>query len=646
MRTFLLTAVMTLIAFGFLTAHEENKESENKETPKLTYQVVVTATRTPQNSRELGSSLSIIPGGQFGAAASPEVLSRLALVPGLNIMQNGGLGQSAGISIRGANSEHTLVLIDGIEVNDPSSPSRSFDFGTLDMNAVERIEVVRGAQSPLYGSDAMGGVIQIISKRAKGKDLSFSLGAEGGRYATFRERLSVTGRNERAAFSLGFSRTDSEGFSAAAASYGNLEKDGLAQNQFHFIGDIDFGDALKLGVTSRYSQADIDLDNGGGMVADDPNNQADNRHLILALRGEWTGFSGQWRQLLHLSHQNIDRKYENPADELNPSDSSTSAYRSLSHKINWQHELSISERNQMVAGFEWQREQAESNAYYSSIWGEDVSVFPLSSASTVSAYTTMNLDFGNKLFINSGLRYDHHSQFGGQLSLKISPAFFVTKSTKLMASLSNGFKAPSLYQLFAPATMWGAIGNPKLDPETAVTLDLGVQQSLWDYRVLLELSFFHNRYRNLIDYDWTAGYINIASARSRGLELSVLVRPDTRTQFSGSYTYTDAVDEENDLPLLRRPRHRYNLAVSWQPINSLAFSADLRHTGTRPDLFPYPERMTSKAYTLISAGIEWTVKRFLTLYGRIENLGNLEYEPVIGYGAAGRSATIGAQLEL
>ncbi len=645
MRTCLLSVLMVLLCFSHLFAEEEEKDSKKEQTPSLFYQLVITATRSPQSTKELGSSLSILPGGQFGGAVAPDVVSRLASLPGLSFTQNGGFGQSAAVSIRGANSEHTLVLIDGVEVNDPSSPSRSFDFGTLDMNAVERIEVLRGAQSPLYGSDAIGGVIHVITRDARDKGLSFSLGAEAGRYETFRERLNLSGRFGQASFNLGLSRTDSKGFSSASARYGNSEADGLAQNQFNFKANLAVSPVLNVGLNARYTQALIDLDNGAGIGGDDPNYQADNRHLLLALKGEWTLFEG-WKQTLMLSYQRINRDYDNPADALNPFDSSLGEYLAGSRKINWQHEIRFSDHYDLVAGLEWQEEKAESSYIYTSTWGDSSSIFPKATADTLSAYASLNLDLGERLFINSGLRYDRHGQFGSQLSIKFSPAFFITPSTKLMGSISNGFKAPSLYQLFAPATMWGPVGNLDLRPETALTMDFGIQQSIWDYRIVLDVSAFFNRYRNLIDYDWISGYINIAEALSRGVEISLLLQPSHRIQISGSYTYTDAVDELSQLPLLRRPKHRYGLSSTWRISGTMAFSADLRHVGSRPDIYPYPERVSNKAHTLLSAGLEWKALQRLKLFLRLENIADVQYEPVMGYGAAGRSAFLGVQWDI
>lgn len=643
MKNRILLLILVLLTSGLtLFAEEKKPEAADQEKP-LVYQVVVTPSRSPQSSKELGTSVTILPGRTFGGAIGTEMLSRLGSVPGLSFTQNGGFGQAAGISIRGANAEHTLVLIDGIEVNDPSSPSRSFDFGSLDMNDVERIEVVRGAQSPLYGSDSLGGVVQIITRGAPQKGVAFDLGAEVGRYQTFRERASLSGRSRKASFNLSLSRIDSRGFSAASESYGNTEEDGIAQNLLNFKGDLSLTDRLSIGVNARYSQADVDMDNGAGLGSDDPNYTADNRHLLLAFRGSWQTLPGSWKQSLTLSVQRTERLYDNPIDDLHPDDASQGAYLANNRKLSWQNEIRLSEHLDLVGGLEWQQETAESTYTYTNLWGPDESIFPKASAATLSAYAALNLDLGDRLFVSTGLRYDRHDQFGGQVSVKFSPAFFITSSTKLMGSVSTGFKAPSLYQLFAPATLWGPIGNTALEPESALTLDLGLQQTLWQDRIVLEVTAFFNQFRNLIDYDWTAGYINVLKAKSRGFEASLLLRPHNRMQVNAAYTYLDTEDEATELPLLRRPRHRFNLGASWMMLETLSLSADLRHVGSRPDVYPYPERISSEAYSLVSAGLEWSGLRGLKLYLRVENLGDRVYEPVVGYGSARRSATVGAQ---
>lgn len=644
MKTSLFTLFLLLSFFGQLSGEEETRKAEEK-TPELVYQLVVSASRAPQSSRELGSSLTVLPGTSFGSEAA-DLLSRLYSVPGLSFTQSGSFGQPASVFIRGANSEHTLVLIDGIEINDPSSTSRTFDFGGMSMNEVERIEVLRGAQSPLYGSNAIGGVVQIITKNADKEGFSFHLGGEIGRYDSFREHMSVSGRNDKGSFNLGVSRYDSKGFSAAAAAFGNQERDGIGQNQINLKGDLSLVENLKLGLTARFTRADIDLDSSAGAGGDDPNYTAENGHLLLAVRGEWKTRPERWKQSLNLSYQDTSRAYDDPSDALHPSDSSIGEYKAQILKLNWQNEITISGGADLVAGIEWQQERAESTYSYTSAWGDGNSDFPRVSASTLSAYSSFNLDLSSRLYINAGLRFDQHEEFGGQLSLKLSPAFFITPTTKLMASVSNGFKSPSLYQLYAPATLWGPVGNEGLNPETALTLDFGLQQSFLDYRFTIETSVFFNRYRNLIDYDYSQGYINIKKARSRGFEASISYRPDTRFQVAGSYTYTDAVDEDIELPLLRRPKHRFSLGASWHILSNLFLSADLSRVGKREDIYPYPDRMICNAYTLVSAGCEWKLIKSLKLFFRMENIGNVQYQSVAGYGTAGRSAFLGAQLDL
>jgi vitamin B12 transporter len=211
MKTCFISLFTLFYCFNLLLPGEVETEKKEEKTNDLVYQLVVTANRAPQSSREIGSSLTVLPGTSFGSETA-DLLGRLHSVPGLSFTQSGSFGQTASVFIRGANSEHTLVLIDGIEVNDPSSTSRNFDFGGMNMSEIERIEVLRGAQSPLYGSDAIGGVVQIITKQSDKKGLSFHLGAETGRYDSFRENMSLSGCNEQGSFNLGVSRYDSKAF--------------------------------------------------------------------------------------------------------------------------------------------------------------------------------------------------------------------------------------------------------------------------------------------------------------------------------------------------------------------------------------------------------------------------------------------------
>ncbi|MDD2337110.1 MAG: TonB-dependent receptor plug domain-containing protein [Geobacteraceae bacterium] len=264
------------------TTHAFGQDSSQLE------EIVVTANRNEAALDEIGSSISVITREEIDRSKKPFVLDLLRTVPALDVVQSGGPGGLTSVSIRGAASEYTLVLLDGVRMNDPSTPGASYDFANLTTDNIERIEVLRGPQSTLYGSDAMGGVINIITRQGTGKPSGF-VSAEGGSFGTATEKAAISGGTELLRYSLGLSREDTSGFSSAGEKYGNHETDGFHSTSI----------STRLGVTPsrifdvdcivRYLSTKADMDNGGGAGQDDPNS---------LVRSEQVFVRGQGRLLL------------------------------------------------------------------------------------------------------------------------------------------------------------------------------------------------------------------------------------------------------------------------------------------------------------------------------------------------------------
>ncbi len=267
-----------VLAFSILSlslSSEESQEKPKKEEStanSLKYDIVVTATRIETPAKEIASSMTVIKREDLERTKKSTVLEALQEVLGITVIQNGPLGSAASVLLRGANSEHTLVMMDGVELNDPISPSRSYDLAHFSLDNIDRIEILRGPQSTLYGSDALGGVINIITKKGEGKP-RFNLSSLGGSYKTFISSAEISGSKDRIHYSLGTSYSRTNGFSAASTFYqGNKEEDGYknltfsARFGFHPIDNLDFD------IVIRAINTEIDIDNFGGAYGDDPNN--------------------------------------------------------------------------------------------------------------------------------------------------------------------------------------------------------------------------------------------------------------------------------------------------------------------------------------------------------------------------------------
>jgi vitamin B12 transporter len=644
-----LCIIFALTILPFCLFSQENSEKEGQTKP-LKYDIVVTANRIETPSKEIASSVTIISREDLERMNKTTVVEVLRGVLGISVIQSGPNGGAASVFLRGANSEHTLFMIDGVELNDPISPSRSYDLAHLSLESIERIEILRGPQSTLYGSDAMGGIINIITRKGEGKP-RFHLSTQGGSYGTFAGTAGIDGGTDKAYYSLGISRLQTNGFSSASASYeGNEEKDGY--RNLTLTGRFGYRplDNLSFDFSVKTVTTEIDIDNFAGAYGDDPNNTQNYDALILKGQMRTLLLGNRWEQKLNLSYVNYDRTYKNPTDDIHPFDSDESQYKSKLWKLDWQNSLFLHETNTLTFGLEYQHEQGESEYHSESMWGPFSSLFPLQEARTTGIYLQNQVKVGGRFFTTLGIRRDYHSQTGSSTNYRIAPAYLIQKTgTKLKATYGTGFKSPSLYQLYAPATLWGPIGNEDLNPEETTGWDTGLEQSLFQNKVIFSAVYFSNTYKNLIDYDSALGYVNIRKASSRGAELSLQTSPTDSLLFSASYTRTEAKDEDKNTYLLRRPKDKFTTHLSYRFLEEVNISVSMISVGERDDmdysLWP-AARVTLPGYTLLSASASFNIMANIQLFARLENILNQEYEMIKGYGTAGFSTYFGVKLTL
>ncbi|MDI6762859.1 MAG: TonB-dependent receptor [Thermodesulfobacteriota bacterium] len=603
--------------------------------------VVVTATRFETPIEEIASSITSIPSEEIIKKQKASVLEVLRGIPGLDVVRTGGAGMSASIFIRGANSEHTLVMIDGVEVNDPISPGRSYDFAHLTVDNIERIEVLRGPQSTLYGSDAIGGVIHIITKKGEGKP-KFFLSAEGGSYTTFRETAGVSGGNKWVNYSLGVSRFDTDGISAASKKNGNYERDGYESTSLSARLGFTPLENLNVDFMLRSINAKSELDTWvfGVGIADDPNYVQHSKQFFLKTQAELSLFDKFWHQRLGLAVNDHERNYKNKKDPQHPFDFERGNYKGQLLKLDWQHQFELHKTNKLIFGFEYEREEGKSKYYSESIWGPDQSLFPEKKANMKGYYLQDQFNLWDQFFGTVGIRIDDHSRFGTETTYRIAPAYLVRKTdTKLKGTFGTGFKAPSLYQLFAPATLWGPIGNKNLKPEKSKGWDFGIEQNFFKNRLVLGATYFKNDIEDLIQFDFTKGYINIAKAKTEGAELFVTVKPIEELTLRLNYTHTDTEDKRTDRDLLRRPKNKFGLDLNYSFLKKGSINLGVIYVGKRDDLDPptFSRRIKLDGYTLANLAASYDLTKNFQIFGRVDNLFDKDYEEVSGYGTPGIS---------
>jgi vitamin B12 transporter len=629
-------------------AGDRRDDGQEKTNPALRHDIVVTATRVETPGREVASSITVITASELARTGKTTVLEALRDLAGLSILQNGGPGAAASVSIRGANTEHTLVLLDGLELNDPINPSRSCDLAHLTLTQVERLEILRGPQGPLYGSDALGGVINIITREGQGRP-RFSLAGSAGGYGTYGAEAGFSGAWGRADYSFGLSGDATRGVSAASAAYsGNGELDGYRNlTAFGRVG-LAVGRNTRIAATFRAVAARTEIDNFGGSYGDDPNNVQDYASTLARLQARSLFLGGRWEQRFSVSWIGSRRRNRNPVDDGHPFDSESGLYESGLARLDWQNNLFLSPSHTATAGVELGRETGSSEYTSASEFGPYRSAFPSRRTRAAGVYVQDQWKVAGRFFLAAGARFDAHSRTRSALTYRIAPAYIIgATGTKLKATIGTGFKSPSLYQLFAPATEWGAVGNPGLRPERAAGWDAGFEQDLAGGRVRFGLTWFSTAFRDLIDFDFSAGYINIGRALTRGIEALIESRPAKDVRIRASYTRLEAEDRTTGEALLRRPRDKFSAEIQSRLGGRFDTVVSVLYVGRRPDTdfsaYPYAP-VSLPGYILLNAIVSTRVGPALELFLRLDNVLDARYETVRGYGTMGFAANAGFRL--
>ncbi|MFH1245807.1 MAG: TonB-dependent receptor, partial [Candidatus Omnitrophota bacterium] len=466
-------------------------------------EVVVTATKTEGYQSQTGSSTTVITAEDIKKTGKTTVQEVLRAVPSIAVTRNGAFGGSTLVYLRGAKPGHTLVLIDGIEVNDPMSADRSFNFAHLTTDNIERIEVVRGAQSPLYGSDAIGGVINIITKKGQGRP-QWEIASEGGSYNTFKETAGLSGGAEKLNYSFLASYMNSDGISKAANT---AEKDDYANTALSSrIGYQIFDDA-RVNLVLRWTDTVTGLDDGA--YEDDPNYTAWWRNLAAKL-SLTQAVTSWWGHNLSFAYNDVSRKDRDEKDNVDTTEDKQSWFKGDNKKMEWQHNFSPVNWDTLTCGFEYEEERGSSYNRSRAV----ITKFDRKSVNNKGYYLQNQFKLGDVFFVTPGLRIDDHELFGAEPTYKVSAAYIISPTrTRLKTSWGTGFKAPSLYQLYS------SYGNTSLSPDESESFDCGLEQHFCGDRIFCDLTYFQNDFRNMIEWDSAASkYKNVDNAETAGWE--------------------------------------------------------------------------------------------------------------------------------
>jgi len=615
--------VLAMVMMTACAAHAVG--ADEQELPDL----VVTPTGQAVSAMQLGHSITTVTAQDIAANGWRTLPEALRLIPGLHINESGAPGSTVGLSIRGSRSAQVLVLVDGVRLNDPSGPTREAEIASIDLANVERIEVLRGPQSGLYGSDAIAGVINIITRKAA-KGVTGSVSAEAGSYGTYRAAGAFRSATESADAAASVSYLGSDGFSAANKRFpGNTEKDGFETLNAAASLGLQASDWLRLEGRLQVIDAEADYDNGGGPGADAEGAVASTEQVLTGVKAAIGEADAGWRQALMLNYSAMDRAFDDMFGHTE--------YKGENLDTEWRHDILTGSAGTLSAGASYRREDAE------------VATDPAISADTVGLYLQQHATLGAFDGV-AGLRFDEHEEFGSELTWRAAPSYRVeTTGTRFKGSVGTGFKAPSLYQLYAPASAWGAVGNPELDPETSLGWDTGVEQAFCGERLVVGVTYFSSRVEDQIEF--VNGYENVSRVDSEGVELYVTVNPVEPLTLTAAYTYTDAEDKSTGAQVIRVPEDRATATATYAFSPRTDISASVLYTGAFDDryfdstMFTAVDARVDSAVVVNLAGRLGVTER-VSLFGRIDNLFDEEYEQVYGYGTAGLSAYGGVNMTL
>ena len=578
---------------------------------------------------QVPNSISVITSEQLQRDQRQTVPDALQAVPGLNIVQAGGPGGQTSVFMRGTNSNQVKVLVDGIDVSDPSAPSAAFDFARLLTGDIARIEVLRGPQSGLYGSDAIGGVISIVTQKGEGPAQAY-VSAEAGSFGTFNQATGVSGSSQ--GFSYAFNVVHYRADDVPVTPYylvppGQSRLDNSFDNMTYSTKlGFEVSKEFTFNFVARYVDATYHFNGLYNFCAScslpfvqEPE-QSTQINQQFWTRGEavWSLFDGRFKNYFGLAYTDA---WTNVVDPW-PGDASNSTFEGQRIKYDWRGVAEIAPGQVFLTGVERQTESMDTfpGTYHTG---------------DTAVWTQIQSEWAKRLFLNANIRYDDNDSWGAHTTWRIAPAFILPDiDTKLKASYGTGFKAPSLSDLYVSYPPF-FFANPSLKPEESVGYDIGFEQPLLHDRIRFGATYFHNDLANLIDYNSTfTSLINVGRATTYGTEsfASFAITPELKVR--ADYTYLIATNDITGEELARRPKNKVSVSSSWKATDDLTLSGTIIHVGSWEEKAIADNSVPTFAapgFTTVNLAANYAATDRITLFGRIDNLFNVNYEDPSGY---------------
>lgn len=625
--------------------------------------VVVSATKTPIPAKQVTSAVEVITGEEMQQRKTRTVAEALRWASGLAVFQSGGLGTAVDVRMRGGTPEQTLVLIDGAIVN--SATIGTYDFAHLTSDNIERIEILRGSQSMLWGSDAMGGVINITTKRGRDKP-NVSAFAEYGSFNTIREGGGLSGKKGPIDFSGSITRLDTAGFSAINYRRGAAERDGYHNWQGSLRLGADLPKDGRLDFSFRWLDGIVHFDG----FAFNPVTFASDPADVFGARSRSTQhvFAGNyaqpitawWSQKLTLSRTTDNLVSDGGAVERNLVTGTTglvgfpfrSQIETTSNRIEWQHNFQVGKPLLLTAGYQFREQKGDNRDLLT-----NTTTFENKTLSSHAGFGEAQLNLWDRVFGTAGIRQDEYNVFGSATTYRVTGGYLHQETgTKFRGSYSTGFRAPTINQLFFPG-----FGNPNLQPEKSQALDAAIEQALPGDRGSISVGYFWTRYRNLIlsvfdpvvcTAPGSFGFCaqNVGLARAEGVEVTTKLKlyRDARwiknLDLHIQYTYaaTRDITSGSDSRLPKWPLHQISTVISYQPVEGLLANLEGRYVGER--FGNVGNSNATPSFVVWNLSASYDVTKSVQAYIRLDNIFNEKYEETLFFGTPIRSIFGGVRI--
>ena len=603
-------AFFTLILSFLLSEYSYSQELDtNSLNSSEIENITIRSTRIPAGAKDIGSSLYIISEDQIKARGFKDAIDAISSAPGVTSKQNGSFGGVGTIRIRGASSSQTLVLVDGVPVNDSSSPAGGYNFEYLNTSNIQSIEVLKGSQSTLWGSDAIGGVINIYTKQPE--STSFGASAEIGSFGLKRGSADINFAGSNSRFRVSTSKTSVDGISKADESDGNSEDDGFESESYSMSVSIDL-DSLILKGSLSYIESQVEYDSYGFATGvQDGDERSNTDEFIGSISAIFDLFDDKLQNSIFISQSDINRDYYSNG-------SFSFGAEGKRELIRYQGNIEVNEFNKVAFGLE--SEESKVDVDESTIDG---------------SFLLYEFRPNSKITISTGIRNDDHEGFGSKTTRRISGTFKPSDNLIIRSSWGEGFKVPTIFQ--STYFCCGATSaNSSIRPETSTSYDFGFELFFNEMNSNFSITYFDQDINDQINFSFgVGGYENIDKVNSEGFEIALDYQISKLMSLYLNYSYIDSVDG-NGSSLFYVAKDSGEAGLIYEPNNSFSGSIIARYNGSE-----------SSSYGKIDSWIRFDVNGSYKLSGtnelyfRIENLLDEEYQQIFGYGTPERSGFIG-----